>query len=72
MTARTDDYDKIIRVMQLYIDAFNDNDVSKLEEAFDKDAWIFFIDADGALRKNLISESLRRGLHPPVGGATGF
>jgi hypothetical protein len=71
MTARTDDYDKIIRVMQLYIDAFNDNDVRKLEEAFDKDAWIFFIDADGALRKNLISESFETWAAPPSRGVVG-
>jgi hypothetical protein len=25
MTARTDDYDEIVRVVQLYVDAFNDN-----------------------------------------------
>ena len=55
MTARTDDYDAIVRVVQLYVDAFNDNNVSKLKEAFDKDAWIFYIDADGVLHKNLIS-----------------
>ncbi len=53
MTARTDDYDEIVRVVQFYVDAFNDNDVSKLKEAFDEDAWIFFIDADGILHKNL-------------------
>jgi hypothetical protein len=47
MTARTDDYDEIVRVMQLYIDGFNDNDVNKFKEAFDEDAWIFFIDAGG-------------------------
>jgi hypothetical protein len=29
MTARTDDYDEIVRVMRLYVDGFNDNDVSK-------------------------------------------
>jgi ketosteroid isomerase-like protein len=44
MTARTDDYDAIVRVMQLYVDAFNDNDIEKLREAFHEDAWIFFID----------------------------
>jgi hypothetical protein len=71
VTARTDDYDKIVRVMQLYIDAFNDNDVSKLKEAFDKDAWIFFIDADGALRKNLISESFDKWAAPPSRGVVG-
>jgi hypothetical protein len=45
MTARTDDYDAIVRVMRLYIDAFNENDVGKLKEAFDDDAWIFYIAA---------------------------
>lgn len=49
LTARTDDYDAIVRVMSLYIDAFNANDVSKLKEAFDDDAWIFYIDAVGSL-----------------------
>ena len=34
MTARTDDYDEIIRVMQLYIDGFNDNDVGKFKLIF--------------------------------------
>ena len=64
MTARTDDYDQIVRVMQLYLDAYNDNDLSKLREAFDENAWIYFIDADGALHKGVICErfeaSLRR------------
>jgi Putative lumazine-binding len=57
MTARTDDYDAIVRVMQLYIDGFNDNDVSKFKEAFDENAWIYYIDADGVLHKNLISDN---------------
>ena len=65
MTARTDDYDAIVRVMQLYIDAFNDNDVGKLKEAFDEDAWIFYIDADGALHKHRISEDFERWSAPP-------
>jgi hypothetical protein len=45
MTARTDDYDEIVRVIQLYIDGFNDNDIRKFEEAFHEDAWIFYSDA---------------------------
>jgi hypothetical protein len=65
MTARTDDYDEIVRVVQLYIDGFNDNNISKFKAAFDKDAWIFFIDADGALHKDLISESFERWAAPP-------
>ena len=35
MTARTDDYDAIVRVVQLYVDAFNENDISKLRR-FDR------------------------------------
>jgi ketosteroid isomerase-like protein len=71
MTARTDDYDEILRVMQLYIDGFNDNDVGKFREAFDEDAWIFFIDANGALHKNLISESFEKWAAPPSWGVVG-
>jgi len=65
MTTRTDDYDEIVRVVQLYIDGFNDNDVTKFEEAFDEDAWIFFIDEDGVLHKNLISEAFEIWAAPP-------
>jgi hypothetical protein len=52
MTSTTDDYNEILRVMQLYIDGFNDNDIRKFKEAFHEDAWIFFIDADGVLHRN--------------------
>src|ERR1700730_1772535 len=65
MTARTDDYDAIVRVMRLYIDGFNDNDVSKFKEAFDDDAWIFYIDAAGALHKHRIAEDFERWAAPP-------
>jgi ketosteroid isomerase-like protein len=71
MTARTDDYDAIVRVVQLYVDAFNENDISKLREAFHEDAWIFYIDADGTLHKNLISESFERWASPPSWGVVG-
>jgi ketosteroid isomerase-like protein len=71
MTARTDDCDEIVRVMRFYIDAFNDNDVSKLKEAFDKDAWIFYVDADGTLHKNLISERFEKWASPPSWGVVG-
>jgi hypothetical protein len=71
VTARTDDYDQIVRVVQLYIDAFNDNDINKLKQAFDKDAWIFYIDAGGALHKNLISESFEEWAAPPSRGVVG-
>jgi Putative lumazine-binding len=69
MTARTDDYDEILRVMQLYVDAFNDNDVGKFKEAFHEDAWIFYIDANGALHKNPISEDFERWQRRPVGAS---
>ena len=71
MTARTDDYDAIVRVVQLYVDAFNENDISKLREAFHEDAWIFYIAADGTLHKNLISESFERWASPPSWGVVG-
>jgi len=71
VTARTDDYDEIVRVMQLYIDGFNDNDVSKFKEAFHEDAWIFYIDADGVLHKNPISESFETWGAPPSWGIVG-
>jgi ketosteroid isomerase-like protein len=65
MTARTDDYDAIVRVINLYVDGFNDNDIHKFKEAFHEDAWIFFIDAEGNLHKNLISESFENWAAPP-------
>ena len=71
MTARTDDYDSIVSVVQLYVDAFNDNDIRKLKEAFDKDAWIFYIDADGVLHKHLVSDSFEQWAAPPSSGVVG-
>jgi ketosteroid isomerase-like protein len=71
MTARTDDYDEIVRVVQLYVDAFNYNDISKLREAFHEDAWIFYIDVDGILHRNLISESFEEWASPPSSGVVG-
>jgi hypothetical protein len=38
---RAPDHDEIVRVIQLYVDGFNDSDVSKLQEAFHEHAWIF-------------------------------
>ena len=71
MTTRTADYDEIVRVVKLYIDGFNDNDISKFKEAFHEDAWIFFIDAEGRLHKNLISESFEGWAAPPSSGIVG-
>src|ERR1700740_2880157 len=71
MTARTDDYDEIVRVVQLYVDTFNDNDIGKFKEAFDEDAWIFFIDAEGVSHNGLISECFEAWATPPSSGITG-
>ena len=59
MTARAKDHDEIVRVMQLYVDGFNDNDVGKFKEAFHDNAWIFYVDADGRLTKNPNLRELR-------------
>jgi ketosteroid isomerase-like protein len=71
MTARTDDYDDIVRVVQLYVDAFNDNNIGKLREAFDEDAWIFYIDREGTLHKNRISDDFEEWASPPSRGVVG-
>jgi hypothetical protein len=57
MAATTTDYEQIVRTVQLYVDGFNDGDPDRFREAFREDAWIFYTDAEGALHKNLISES---------------
>jgi ketosteroid isomerase-like protein len=56
MTPAAPDYNEIVRVVQLYVDAFNECDINKFNEAFAEDAWIFFTDADGGLHKALIAE----------------
>ena len=71
MTARTDDYDEIVRVVKLYIDGFNENDIEKFKEAFHEDAWIFYICAEGGLHKNLISENFEEWASPPSSGIVG-
>jgi hypothetical protein len=71
MTARAKDHDEIVRVMQLYVDGFNVNDVGKFNKAFHDDAWIFYVDADGRLTKNLISESFAHWAAPPSWGVVG-
>jgi hypothetical protein len=62
MTKRTDDYDEIVRVIHLYLDAANENDLNKLKEALDENAWMFFIDAEGALHKGVMREMFEEGL----------
>ena|ERR1700761_3110919 len=65
MTTTARDYEEIVRVMQLYVDGFNDNNVALFREAFHEDAWIFYVDAEGRLTKNLISESFAQWATPP-------
>ena len=65
MTTKTEDYDEIVRVLQLYLDGFNDNDISMFKKAFHEDAWIFYVDADGVVHKCLISECFEEWASPP-------
>lgn len=69
-TAATD-YDEIVRVVQLYIDGFNDCSVAKFKEAFHEDAWIFFTDAEGVLHKQLLAELFERWAAPPNANIAG-
>jgi len=50
------DRDEILRVVQLYIDGFNRQDIDKFREAFHEDAWIFFTDDEGVLHHWLLEE----------------
>ncbi|ATH77352.1 nuclear transport factor 2 family protein [Vreelandella hamiltonii] len=53
------DIDEIKRVVQLYVDGFRGSR-QKLEEAFHQEAWIFALDAEGALATDLISDRFER------------
>jgi hypothetical protein len=55
--------------VQRYIYAFNNNDVNKFKEAFEKDASMFYIDVDGSLYKNPISKSFEGRATPPGWGS---
>jgi len=60
------DRDAIVRVVQLYVDGFNDCDVDKFIQAFHEDAWIFFTHRDGTLYKGLIADSFEEWATPPA------
>ena len=49
MTGESPDRDDIVRVVQLYIDGFNDGDIEKFREAFHPDARITYTTNDGEL-----------------------
>ncbi|RUR45110.1 nuclear transport factor 2 family protein [Vreelandella populi] len=51
--------DEIKRVVQLYVDGFQ-GDMEKFQEAFHKEAWIFALDAEGAVATDLISDRFER------------
>jgi hypothetical protein len=55
MTATVPDYNAIVRVVQLYVDGFNDKDVAKIREAFQPDSWMYYTDAKGALHKHFLA-----------------
>jgi Putative lumazine-binding len=71
MTATATDYDEIVRVVQLYIDGFNDCDIDKFKEAFHENAWILFTDADGAVHKDLLANVFERWAAPPKANIVG-
>ena len=49
----------------MYTDAFGSGDVTRLQEAFHEDAWIFYTDQDGALLRCLISDCFAGWATPP-------
>ena len=55
-TGPAPDYDEIVRVIQLYVDGFNQSDINKFKEAFHEDARITFTNADGELSSELLSD----------------
>ena len=60
------DREAIVRVVQLYLDGFNDCDVDKFIRAFHEDAWIFFTHRDGTVYKGLVADSFEEWATPPA------
>ena len=58
------DYDELVRVIQLYIDGFNESDITKFQECFHEDARITFTDAEGDLHSWLLSECFEEWSQP--------
>jgi hypothetical protein len=65
MAPTTPDHDEIVRVVQLYIDGFNDRDIAKFKEAFHESAWIFFTEPDGTLYRNLLTNCFQEWVSGP-------
>src|SRR5438067_1329801 len=59
------DYNEIVRVVQLYVDGFNDCDIRKFQEAFHENAWIFFTDENGILHQDLLTDCFEEWSTPP-------
>ncbi len=74
MTTRTDDYDEILRVIQLYVDGFcgGDGGIAKYKEAFHEDAGFFCVEPDGNLDAcRMISERFADWAHEDGHKVTG-
>jgi hypothetical protein len=71
MTETTPDRDEIIRIVQLYVDGFNDGDIEKFQAAFHPDARITFTDADGELASELIYDCIEEWSSEPGIGIDG-
>jgi hypothetical protein len=65
------DREEIVRVIQLYIDGFNDASVDKFEEAFHDDARMTFTDADGELASYLIADCFESGRPAQASASSG-
>jgi putative lumazine-binding protein len=63
-TELSPDRDDIVRVVELYVEGFNDHDVQKFEEAFHENAWIFFTHSDGSLYGAPIADSFEEWASP--------
>jgi|KBSMisStandDraft_5_1062788.scaffolds.fasta_scaffold1145302_2 hypothetical protein len=57
-TGPAPDRDEIVRVVQLYVDGFNESDPGKLREAFHPDARIAYTNPDGTLESGRIYDSV--------------
>ncbi|HTW07175.1 MAG TPA: nuclear transport factor 2 family protein [Acidimicrobiales bacterium] len=60
MTMTTGDYDGIVSAVRLYIDGFNDRDITKFKRAFHEDAWMFWTNENGESRAVPLAEKVFR------------
>lgn len=62
------EYDELLEPVRNYIAGFNEHDVEKFKAAFDKDAWIFYIDDQAQLHKGVLDEKVFEGWAQPHDG----